>query len=97
MLKIYSDKVDEMDRCLQRLMSWRLKLTRVHTTDQNSDTNLHKNEQNSDFELDEEDDLDYCESEKKDIKVKPVAKYKPPIRYKEHALSHISEDIRALG
>ena len=85
-----------MDLCLQRLMSWRLKLTRVHTTQQNSDTNVHTNEQNSDFELNE-DDLDYVESEKKDIKVKIVAKYLPPIRYKEHALSHISEDIRALG
>ena len=96
MLKIYSDKVDEMDRCLQRLMSWRMKLTRVHTTKQNSDTDGHTNEQNSDFEL-SDDDLDYVESEKKDVKVKIVAKYKPPIRYKEHALSHISEDIRALG
>ena len=55
-----------------------------------------KDEQNSDFEL-SDDDLDYIESEKKDVKVKIFAKYKPPIRYKEHALSHISEDIRALG
>ena len=85
-----------MDVCLQRLMGWRLKLTRVHTPKQNNDTNVHTTEQNSDSELNE-DDLDYVESEKKDIKVKTVAKYLPPIRYKEHALSHITEDIRALG
>ena len=68
-----------MDLCLQRLMKWRFKLTRL-TANESDNVQLM-----DDFEIDTEEVM------------VTKSKYNPPLFYKEHALSHLMDDIRNLG
>ena len=68
-----------MDLCLQRLMKWRFKLTRITANESNNV------EVTDGFEIDTEE------------VIVTKSKYSPPIFYKEHALSHLMQDICNIG
>ena len=73
-----------MDLTLQRLMKWRFDLTRKNS-------NYEITNEEVDFE-----DYDFDTDIDRQKLVKD-SKYLPPLFYKEHALSHLVDDLRNIG
>ena len=100
MPKISDTQIDEMDSALISLMNTRLKLTKISVA-KVDDNNLEcDNSSCNDAEDDKSDEISDDESSDTsgdEEVINNLSKYDPPVRYKEHALSHLPEDIRNLA
>ena len=75
-----------MNESLEKMVNTRLRLTRINQNQISSE------------EEEGEEESDSSDDENREMIVQPkVKKYNPPVRWKEHYLSHYEENIRNLA